>query len=125
VDPGLDLHGDESPLLDSTWEIPLSLRDRLAVLTAAVGVLAAAVAAAAQDGKADRGPGGLVERVVGAYVGTETATAERTRRRLDPLADALARVRDQEELDRDGQVLPAAHPLTVAGRARPICLVES
>jgi hypothetical protein len=94
------------------------LRDRLAVLTAAVGFLAAPVAAAVQDRKADPEPGGLVGRVVDAYVETETAGAKRTRKPLDPLADALARVRDQENRDKGEQKLPPNHPLVTTGRTR-------
>jgi hypothetical protein len=94
------------------------LRDGLAVLITAVGIVAAPVAAAAHDKKTDREPDGLVERVVDAYVKTETAKARRTRKPLDPLADALARVRDQEKRDRDEQELSANHPFVTAGRAR-------
>jgi len=96
------------------------LRDRLTVLIAAACILAAPVAAAPQDRKPDREPDGLVERVVDAYVTTETARARRTRKPLDLLADALARVRSKEQLDKDGQELPPDHPLAVAGRARAL-----
>jgi hypothetical protein len=94
------------------------LRDRLALITVTLGILTVPVAAASQDRKADPEPGGLVGRVVDAYVKTETARAKRTRKPIDPLAAALARVRDQEKRDRDEQELPSNHPLVTAGRGR-------
>ncbi|HVK13109.1 MAG TPA: hypothetical protein VM597_30430 [Gemmataceae bacterium] len=94
------------------------LRDCLAVLMTAIGILAAPVAAVPQDKKPDQEPGGLVDRIVDTYVKTETARARRTRKPLDPLADALARVRDREKRGRDEQELPATHPLVITGRAR-------
>ena len=52
------------------------LRDRLALITVTLGILTAPVAAAPQDKKTDPEPDGLVERVVDAYVKTETARAK-------------------------------------------------
>ena len=76
------------------------------------------MAATAQDKKSDPEPEGLVERVVDAYIAVETAKAKRTRQPLDPLADALARVRNTDRLAREKQELPSDHPLVVAGQAQ-------
>lgn len=89
---------------------------RIAVASVTLGFVAAT--AAARDGKTDPPSNELVEKVVDAHIKVETARAERTRKPLGPLADALARVRDKEKGDRDAQELPADHPLRVAGRAR-------
>ena len=69
---------------------------RLALITVTLGVLTVPVAVASQDRKSNPEPNGLVEKVVDAYITVETARAKRTRRPLDPLADALARVRARD-----------------------------